>query len=63
MPSRPGLHVGCKLPFHAIGCPDWIPEGQLWPMQPGQVPPDHPDAGKPVAWGEHPRDCDCGDCP
>jgi hypothetical protein len=29
----------------------------------GQVPPDHPDAGKPVGWGEHPRDCDCGDCP
>ena len=22
------------------------------PRQPGQVPPDHPDAGKPVAWGE-----------
>ena len=32
-------------------------------LQPGQVPPDHPDAGKLVAWGEHPRDCDCGDCP
>ena len=31
--------------------------------QPGQVRPDHPDAGKPVGWGEHPRDCDCGDCP
>jgi hypothetical protein len=27
------------------------------------VPPDHPDAGKPVGWGEHPRDCDCGECP
>jgi len=35
----------------------------LRPRQPGQVPPGHPDAGKPVAWGEHPRDCDCGDCP
>jgi hypothetical protein len=33
------------------------------PRQPGQVPSDHPDAGKPVGWGEHPRDCDCGDCP
>ena len=33
------------------------------PRQPGQVPPDHPDAGKPVGWGEHPRDCDCGECP
>jgi hypothetical protein len=31
--------------------------------QPGQVPPGHPDAGKPAGWGEHPRDCDCGDCP
>lgn len=33
------------------------------PGQPGQVPSGHPDAGKPVGWGEHPRDCDCGDCP
>lgn len=33
------------------------------PRQPGQVPPGHPDAGKPVGWGEHPRDCDCGECP
>ena len=33
------------------------------PRQPGQVPPGHPDAGKAVGWGEHPRDCDCGDCP
>ena len=31
--------------------------------QMGQVTPDHPDARKPVGWGEHPRDCDCGDCP
>lgn len=23
MPTRPGLHAGCHLPFHAIGCPDW----------------------------------------
>ena len=21
------------------------------------------DANRPVGWGEHPRDCDCGDCP
>jgi len=28
MPSRPGPHVGCHLPFHAAGCPDWIPEDE-----------------------------------
>lgn len=31
--------------------------------QMGQVPPGHPDARKPVGWGEHPKDCDCGECP
>lgn len=25
--------------------------------------PSHPDARKPVPWGEHPHGCDCGDCP
>lgn len=28
---------------------------------PGQV--YDPDAAQPVGWGEHPRDCACGDCP
>ena len=40
-----------------------VDEYDTAPRQPGQVPPGHPDAGKPVGWGEHPRDCDCGDCP
>jgi hypothetical protein len=31
--------------------------------QMGQVPLDHHDARKPVGWGEHPHDCDCGECP
>ena len=31
--------------------------------RPGTGRTGHPGAGKPVAWGEHPRDCDCGDCP
>jgi len=37
--------------------------GEETAPQPGQVPSGHPDAGKSVGWGEHPRDCDCGDCP
>lgn len=28
MPTRPGLHVGCKLPLHATGCKDWKPENE-----------------------------------
>jgi hypothetical protein len=28
---RPGLHVGCKLPFHAVGCPDYREDGKDWP--------------------------------
>jgi hypothetical protein len=35
----------------------------FWGRQPGQVPPGHPDAAHPAGWGEHPRDCNCGDCP
>lgn len=30
MPVRQGLHVGCVLPFHVIGCPDWVPEGETF---------------------------------
>lgn len=44
-------------------CQSAVIEYDTAPNQPGQVPPGHPDAGKPVGWGEHPRDCDCGDCP
>jgi hypothetical protein len=30
MPTRPGLHIGCQLPFHITGCPDWVPEGKTF---------------------------------
>ena len=31
MPSRPGPHVGCHVPFHAPGCPDWVADGESFP--------------------------------
>lgn len=31
MPSRPGPHVGCHMPFHAAECPDWVPDGEHFP--------------------------------
>lgn len=31
MPSRPGPHTGCHAPFHAPGCPDWVPDGAQFP--------------------------------
>ena len=49
--------------YYTWDCRSAVIEYDTVPGQPGQVPPGHPDAGKPVGWGEHPRDCDCGDCP
>jgi hypothetical protein len=31
MPSRPGPHVGCHMPFHAPGCRDWVADGESFP--------------------------------
>ena len=47
------------LDERGMWAPSWLSAGR----QPGQVPPGHPDAAKPAGWGEHPRDCACGDCP
>ena len=54
-----GFTLGCREPHGPeYRCFDCATDDELA----AAVPP-HPDANKPVPWGEHPHGCDCGDCP